>query len=333
MRLIGFVSFSLIALASLAFFCDSARSEAREELGTFNFVLENDLFADLDRHYTNGIRFSWLSSENQVPAFILNGANYIPIFPQETDIRVEYALGQSMFTPRDITIHNPPPEDRPYAGYLYGSVGLISDNGKRLDKLQLSLGLVGPESFAEQAQEFVHDIQDADDPHGWDTQLPNEPTFQFNYRRSWWAAASTEFWGLKTDLTPHIGAALGSVYVYADTGFVIRLGQNLPRDYGPPRIMPSLPGSGFFIPQQGLGWYVFGGLSGRGVAHNIFLDGTVFNACRSVEKEPLVGEAQTGWALTYNNFRFAYTHVFRTQEFETQDEADFFGALSISYRF
>lgn len=67
---------------------------------------------------------------------------------------------------------------------------------------------------------------------------------------------------------------------------MLRLGQRLPLDYGPPRIQPSLPGSGFFVPPQDrFGWYLFAGVEGRAVARNIFLDGNTFRDSRSVDKE------------------------------------------------
>jgi hypothetical protein len=54
-----------------------------------------------------------------------------------------------MYTPRDITLANPPLDDRPYAGWLYATLGLGVETGRQLDQLALSLGVVGPESLAE----------------------------------------------------------------------------------------------------------------------------------------------------------------------------------------
>ncbi|MGH6881300.1 MAG: lipid A-modifier LpxR family protein [Hypericibacter sp.] len=47
----------------------------------------------------------------------------------------------------------------------------------------------------------------------------------------------------------------------------------------------------------------------------------------------MVGDAQVGIAFTIRAARLAYTHVFRTPEFEGQNDADKFGALSLSLRF
>ena len=60
---------------------------------------------------------------------------------------------------------------------------------------------------------------------------------------------------------------------YLEVGATLRIGNDLPNDYGAPRIRPSLPGSNFFLPRDNFGWYLFAGAGGRAVAYNIFLDG------------------------------------------------------------
>src|SRR3546814_12695699 len=72
------------------------------------------------------------------------------LFPEGGTVRTSYAVGQNMYTPDDVALRNPPLDDRPYAGWLYGSVGLIAETGRRLDQLELTLGVVGPASPAEQ---------------------------------------------------------------------------------------------------------------------------------------------------------------------------------------
>jgi hypothetical protein len=323
----------LLALAMLAAASATAMRADEPERGTFNLVLENDIVSGFDRDYTNGIQFSWTSGPDRVPSWAIDAARLFPLFPETGQVRASFALGQSIYTPDDITLRNPPAEDRPYAGWLYGSIGLVAETGTRLDQLQLQVGVVGPASLAEQIQTTVHEIVGADKPRGWDTQLGNEPGVVLTYQRSWRAFVSGELLGFSFDATPHIGGALGNVFTYANTGATLRLGWNLPNDYGPPRIEPSLPGSAFFEPQDNLGCYIFAGLDGRAVARNIFLDGNTWQDSRSVEKKPLVGDAQVGFAITLGLARLAYTHVFRTREFEGQHGADKFGAVSLSLRF
>ncbi|KYO52612.1 lipid A deacylase LpxR family protein [Tistrella mobilis] len=303
------------------------------ENGTFALVFENDYFADTDRHYTNGFRFSYMTPPGNDPQWLRDAVGAIPFTGFGGDIRVVWSLGQNMYTPRDTSLRNPDPDDRPYAGWLYGSVGVIAETGGVLDQIELSLGIVGPSSLAEQTQKGVHELISSDDPQGWDTQLKDEPIVQLTYQKSWRALAAGSAWGFAADVTPHAGFALGNAFTYANTGVTFRLGQDLPRDYGPPRISPSLPGSTYFRPTDSWGWYLFAGVDGRAVARNIFLDGNTWKDSRSVDKKPLVGDLQAGLAITINGARIAYTHVIRSKEFDGQDQHDEFGALSVSFNF
>jgi len=114
-----------------------------------------------------------------------------------------------------------------------------------------------------------------------------------------------------------------------------RIGFNLPDDFGPVRVEPSLPGSYYFEPRKegAVGAYVFVGVDGRAVARNIFLDGNTFESSRHVDKNNFVGDLQYGAAIAWDRFRLTYTHVFRTREFTTQRGADQFGAISLSVRY
>lgn len=302
--------------------------------GTFSLTFENDIFTGRDDGYTSGVRGSWTTGADKIPFLLRPIANAIPTFPKEGNKRVSYGFGQSMYTPDDIKLYDLQPEDRPYAGWLYGSVGLISDTGSQYDTLELTLGVVGPASLAKHTQRLVHqNITDSPEPRGWYHQLDNEPGIIVSYDRKWRSFYQFSALGHGVDFTPHMGASLGNVLTDVKTGATVRIGRNLPADYGPPRIRPSLAGSDYFIATRGLGWYLFAGVEGRYVARNIFLDGNTFSDSHSVDKEHWVGDIQTGFAVTYNRWRIAYTHVFRSREYETQDEAESFGAVTFSRQF
>ncbi|MGE4319361.1 MAG: lipid A deacylase LpxR family protein [Deferribacterales bacterium] len=320
---------------SVIFLCMplAATAEEDKDRNTISFVMENDIFHS-DRYYTNGVRASWLLTPGKKSDWALRAAGLVPFFPAESTVHVNYSVGQNMYTPTDITLQNPPTDDRPYAGWLYGSVGLIAETGKRLDQIELTVGVVGPASFADETQTFVHKTIHIDEPQGWSHQLKNEPGFILTYQRSWRSYVSTSWLGVPFDITPHAGGVLGNIFTYANTGVTLRYGKKLPSDYGPPRIQPSLPSSGFFVPKKGFGWYLFAGVEGRAVARNIFLDGNTFRDSDSVKKEPLVGDFQTGLVLTMRNVRIAYTHVIRSREFKAQiSHRQDFGAGSLSMQF
>ena len=305
--------------------------------GTWTFLVENDMLAGTDHHYTNGLHLSWLSASDDAPAAAREAASSVPfLLAPEGKRRIGYNFGQSMFTPNDIKIREAQPKDRPWAGYLYGGVALLSETPRTLDTLEIDFGVVGPASFAEQTQKKWHELIGSPQPKGWNNQIKNEPTIAALYERKWrqeiWHFAGPDS-GLGIDMTPLVGAALGNVFTYASTGLALRFGDDLPSDFGPPRVRPSLPGSGFFDLDDRFGWYVFTSAEGRAVAHNIFLDGNTFEDSASVDKLPFVADFQLGLAFMINSARVTITQVYRTREFRSQNEPDRFSAISLSFKF
>lgn len=306
----------------------------------WTFTLENDLAANTDRYFTNGFRISRTSRVGDVPPTLLDVAS--PLVGPIGTVRWNIGLGQNMYTPEDITLVDPPLGDQPYAAWLYGTIGLINDvatgEGRRTQtSVQLSLGVVGPSALGEQTQATVHDLIGSPDPQGWHTQLHDEPAVLLNLERRWVIPSEPVFGGLRADVAPHVGAALGNVFTHAAGGLTVRFGEPPRFDYGPPRLQPHTPGSEYFAPPDeeygSFGWYVFAGVEGRAVARNIFLDGNTFRDSRSVDKEYFVGDLSAGLVLTFGDTRIAYTHVIRSKEFEGQTGPSVFGGISLGHRF
>jgi hypothetical protein len=323
-------AFALAALLAAAF-PSAAATEAKN--GVWTLLIENDLFYGSDRNYTSGVGLAWVASPKPPPEWAEKLARSVPWFPEIGTIRHGYVVGQNMYTPRDISLPDPPLDDRPYAGWLYATIGLGIDSPRQTDIVALTVGVVGPASLAEQSQKVIHRITGSAEPRGWDTQLRNEPGIELAYQRRWRDVAKGNFAGFEYDVTPHAGGALGNVYTYANAGFTVRYGKRLTSDLGPMRIRPSPPGSGFFVPADTFSWYVFVGVDGRAVAHNVFLDGNTWRESRSVDKETLAGDLQWGAAVTWKGIRATYTHVRRTREFETQGPSSDFGAFAVSVAF
>lgn len=293
--------------------------------GTLSLVWENDLFSQKDQHYTNGLQALWVP-DAAPPAWLARVVRLLPA----GEVRHGYAVGHAMFTANDISLVEPPPGEPPYAGWLYGSANLGVWNGRRADQLTLTLGVVGPAALAEQGQKFVHKITDSEDPRGWDTQLENEPGVVLTYQRSWRGEAAELAGSKRLDFTPHVGGALGNVYTYANAGFTLRYGRQLPRDDGPLRVQPGPPGAGLYAAGDAFGWYLFAGVDGRAIARNLFLDGSTFEDSRSVDKKPLVADLQIGVALTWRSARLSYAQVLRTREYDHQPDPTDFGSLTLS---
>ncbi|MGC9954905.1 MAG: lipid A deacylase LpxR family protein [Rhizomicrobium sp.] len=331
MTLKSVVSAALIAALSVVV----AHAASGTEKGTFSILFENDVFGNADHDYTNGVELTYTTAPQDTPDWLISTAHWLPFFTAtgKGDVRTRYAIGQSIFTPKNLNTANPPLTDRPYAGFLYGTVGLVGDSGTHLDQLQLTLGVVGPDSLADKTQTWVHAIIKDLKPLGWATQLHNEPGLIIQYERSIKLIPPKSILGLIFDVEPHYGAAIGNVYDFANAGAVARLGFNLPGDYGAMRIDPSLPGSNFFEPTGAFSAYVFAGVDGRAIARNLFLDGNTWETSRSVKKENLVYNFDLGAAITFNAMRLSYTYVFRSREYSTQQKESKFGAIALSFRF
>ncbi len=324
----------------------AAQDSAGEPRGTLSVVVENDKFNSIDptkqtdRNFTNGIRFNWISEPRSTPEWGRKLASLVPMFPDGGTTRVGYAFGQNMYTPENIQTRALVPNDRPYSGWTYLAGAITSSreigDSAQLDTLELNLGIVGPQSYAEETQREYHRLINAPIPQGWDNQLRNEPGVVLFYERKWRNVARSQiFPGIEGDFSPHAGASLGNVFTYGGAGVTLRIGHNLGVDYGPPRIRPGLAGSMHFESPDAepFAFYAFVGAEGRAVARDITLDGNTFARSHSVDRRPLVGDIQTGFALVYMPVRFTFTYVLRTREFETQRNPDRFGAFSLSVKF
>ena len=100
--------------------------------------------------------------------------------------------------------------------------------------------------------------------------------------------------------------------------------------YKPPRVAPALQGSDFQHPDA-LSWYLFVGVEGRAVVHNIFLDGNSSGMSRSVPRKDLVGDFNAGAALLMPGMRLMGSFTHRTLEFQGQRGADQFLSITLAF--
>lgn len=318
---------------------------AADDKGFFSLEAENDFFFAIgtDRHYTNGVKMSWTSAPREDLPDWLHSISAPPLFTGEEDVartthRIGLALSQELFTPADTQITTLQPNDRPYAAWLHTTFLLMStrysgDSEAWQDKWQLDLGVVGPAALGEEVQNGWHRSFGWQTVKGWDNQIHNEPGINLTLERAWRSVRleTPGILGLETDFIPYGVVALGNVSTFAGFGGTLRLGSNLPDDFGPTGIYPNNGGSDWFIPTSGFNWYGFIGASGRYVAQNIFLDGNTFRDSPSIDKRHLVADLKAGLVAVIWDSRLSLTNVYRTREFYGQPEADMFGSLTVSF--
>lgn len=208
-----------------------------------------------DRHYTAGVGMSLAWRAPWVDNLLRN----VPSIGDEFSGNTDYAMGLvgalTIFTPADITASGPISTDRPFAGYTYA--GLFFQRAHRIafqdfplplassildlksyssfESLELDIGILGPSSLAENAQEMIHHQFDDPSPNGWGNQIHDEPEFSLKYNRRWRSQAVQPIATIPISFQaiPEAGAIAGSLQDEVHAGATFRIGYNLPDDFGP----------------------------------------------------------------------------------------------------
>lgn len=336
--------------------------------------LENDLFTGTDQNYTNGVGVTLASDDmpgrlrtDCLPAPVRLQAQLIQLlnpgfWADAGDVdatqNVTLKFGQSMYTPEDHSRTDLIADDRPYAGLLY--VGLswnrrkqVAHGQEMLDTREITLGVIGPWSLAEQAQNLVHDLRGFDRFLGWDHQLHNEPAFEIAMDRKYKAyrGAAAVSPGFSADAIRAAGLRLGNIETSATLGIEGRIGWNLPNDFGSYPLRPGAenrPPSAASLrgnadapvppasrPRPGV--HLFGIVEAKAVAWDFSLDGNLFGTSHSVTRRPWVAQAALGVSVqglvAGRGYRLAVMRVYRTREFEEQRTNQAYGSIALSAEF
>lgn len=301
--------------------------------GMFSFYLENDFFAGTDRCFTGAFKLGWM---NEIKNIQNNGLwKRIP-FKDDPGyhhyLTVSAAL--NVYTPANIRRSDLIEGDRPYAGFLHGSLSFQSISQNHRENIEFLLGIVGPHSYAEKLQKFVHSLKFVNgyEPKGWDHQLKDELTVALVYENQWklWDSPRK---GLGFEVVPHLGGGLGNVYTYLSTGLQMRWGWNLPDDFGISLLRPGGDRSlGYRCPGNS-GVHFFAAVDGKAVLRSLFLDGNTFQESHRVDKNVFTADFLWGVTLRLGGFSVCYEYVWWTKRFRKEDKNHIFGILSLSYSF
>jgi lipid A 3-O-deacylase len=321
-----------------------AQTRARSA-GVLSIYLENDYFGGTDRHYTNGAKISYLSGDLATWGQEGWRRSFVELLPfvnrEGAQKNFGLAIGQNMYTPQDTDAFVPDPTDRPYAGWTYIELSFVSKTETVMDTLSFQVGMIGPHSYADTTQRHVHEWIDSNRPNGWEYQLEDELGVNIVYERNWRLYARAFNRILGADFIPHLGGSLGNVQTYVNAGGTVRLGFNLPSDFGVKLIRPggTVPApiddaDPRVSPNRSFSLFVFGSADGRAVARDIFLDGNTWEDSPSVDKEPLVADLSYGFGLIAGKWQLTFAQTYRTREFEDQkEEFNEFGSVSLSRAF
>jgi len=293
-----------------------------------------NIIDDTDRYYTNGNAIELSFDPNLSPAlasrFDISDDN-----PKDQRFGVGIALKQRIYTPQSILSPNPPARDHPYGGHLALAFSFQRADNNTHDHFGLDLGLTGHSSGAEGIQNWIHNIfPDEDDPVGWDTQLPGEPTINFAFTRTWKTEAANVR-GLEMEMLPALGFDLGTVSIAARSSMTLRVGKNLPSDFGPATMLGHKDHTVRVSESSESNWsiYAYARLGVDAIAHDLFIDGTIFHDSRSAMREPLVATISFGLITRYKGLYLGWTQNTQTERFDLQPDSQTWGSIVLGCSF
>lgn len=261
-----------------------------------SILAENDTTYSTDQFFTHGTRIQYTD-----------------------DSGWGYTIGQNMYTPRDKKTETLIPDDRPYAGYLYGSIfnTIYFNNGNDL-YIEGQLGIVGPHSYAEETQTWVHKSIGNDVPAGWDNQIPDSVTCLLIGRYTTHIMEGKYF-----AIDPYVATYLGNLADSINGGINLYAGYNLPKDRNNNRVIPfKAINESVWNPYS----YLYIGIEPKLMFYNMLLEDDRF----SIHPELFVYDRNAGLVIGCKYFELAFTLCFRSKEFEEQPKPEKYASAKIS---
>lgn len=292
---------------------------------TWMLTVDNDSYNFDDGNYTNGVELLWVSPAGSPTARALA---WLPGLGGEDAPHVALGAHHAVFTPEDLGVADPGPDERPYAGALLFDGSVLARTADRLTGWVLRLGLVGESSLAEELQKEIHPWFGAMDPEGWATQLEDEPVLNVGvvHRRRFDA-------GALLDLTPSLAAHAGTWFTGATAAMRLRFGPGRPRELGalPPRTGFEIHPLAGQPPAGEPPLFAFLDVECHGVLHYLPIDGTVFRDGRDAQGEPVIGKTSLGVSLGSGPWVLVLAYSMMSDAYEAQRNPGQFGSISLAW--
>ncbi len=333
------VSYRCLHIVLTLFSLYSVNVAAEDEVSNFfTFTFENDFFVGDDNGYTNGMGitfgkgpFTEFNNEN-LPDWLHWLTKELYVSTMKNKQRgVAHMFFQRMQTPEDLSETALIKDDVPYVGLLAWQGTLYAWDDHVSDQFSLYLGAVGPITFAEEVQIFVHDLMGAIEPKGWDNQIENELIFKVEAQRVWSLYRSNGM-GKQFDILGLWGAGIGTLESATKAGLAIRWGTNLQNSFQAFSLQTDRQVNPLSLTPENDFYLFFGGRAGV-VFNNILIDGNTFKDSHSVPLEHYQDQVSAGfvWSIGNNAFVFQISSI--SSSTTIINDRDEFGALSFTHRF
>lgn len=281
--------------------------------GQFNLTLENDAPWHSDNDYTHGTRIEYV-----------------------TDDGFRFGVQQQMYTPNYLLKEEQVEGNHPYAGTLLGFAGYrfldeVTDDLVVYDDIELSMGVLGPSSHADDVQRCIHKWLGCKDPKGWDTQLKDE----FEVNAVYWKGLDTRMigddFGWNVRWNTEIGGCLGTLQIFGGMNTEFKFGYG----FGPGELDDEMRIRAVRRPPFHI--YAIAGLEGRWWGHNELLEGNASyvhnHVTMPVEKKDLTGCFKAGVGARYRGVDVRCLWLWWSREYTTQEDVPHYMSLTVGFGF
>lgn len=343
-------SFAFVLAASI-----SSNASASEH-PTITLAFDNDAIFGVDQDYSNGIFIAYTSSAINAPAML----NILSLSVWEVPAldKFEFTLGHKIWTPSDIESTEPVANDRPYAGYFYSEFNFISLSPQQTQRFNLTLGVTGEGSLAEQSQKLVHSITGSEEPNGWEYQIDNGVVGSIGYLAHFNLSRNNLFVNTGGDNTgvnrseinrPEVKSTglnntefeisnisevnIGGFRSDIASGIMLRWGRDLSNNMGAAGISTEHPFRPGMIGASNSAWFVFTGIEGRYRFNDVTIEGERSNIPDPEHYPSTLENWQSSavlGAVWYNrNAGFSLTFTAKTADYEEAPTA-FYGTSTLT---
>lgn len=290
-------------------------------------LLDNDLFSNTDRYYTNGVKIKYRS-----PAMAFWRIN--TILPVNIKQSMEYnslELHHGMYTP--FTTKEPPllQGDRPYAATLYIRFNRRADSPQKglSQTASFDIGVMGEAALGSMLQKGVHaGLPSNDEPLGWETQIGNDIIINYNYILLKRLVSTESFSAYSIN-----EASIGTLNTSAGTGIGFRTGTD---SY----FLTPLPDTyARFSNFSSYRWHFEfdANVTAHVVGYNATLSGGIMNrnniyVLKPGEIERMLIRAEAGFTMRYGKYGIRLAQYYCSNEFK-EGKHHFWGQAGINIGF
>lgn len=283
-------------------------------------VLDNDLYVSTvnDQYYTNGVELF-----------------YRQIISHKKEIvnkkLLEFRLGQYIYNPQTNKALDLSKNDRPFAGYLFGEVGINTFyQDQSVLKIGAQLGYVGPNAFGEEFQKGFHKLFGYNKIYGWSHQIKNALAVQANVFYS-----KRLFTEQQRFVDFHLQAegSLGTVFTGLSVGPVVRFSlTKLVPVYNSNLYDGALQSDKNKTADREFYFYIIPKINYQ--AYDATIQGSLFDDKSPVTfpLEPIRFNAEAGFKFRRNHWNLSYAFIYRSKELKNNDiKPYYYGSIGISY--